>query len=160
TEDVLSEMYETQLDPGDGVKQMVSSEVIVEEENQGEELNEEFDITDDRVFFNNQNRLADDAFDARDHRQDSEFEVFWVEEHPTDGRGVIPIDLLYLALDESVSPWAPFTSPHDFKMGSWFIRHEVTSSMITEGFNYGLLQQADNKPISFTSPYTLQKLVD
>ena len=33
TEDVLSEMYGTQLDSGGGVKQMVSSEAIVEEEN-------------------------------------------------------------------------------------------------------------------------------
>src|SRR5690606_34688615 len=114
----------------------------------------------DRAFFNNQSRLAGEAFDARDHRQDSEFEVFRVEEHPTAGRAVMPVNPTCLPLNESVSPWAPFTSPHDFKMASWFIRHGATSSMITEGFNRGLLQQADNKPISFTSPYTLRKLVD
>ena len=41
----------------------MSSEAIVEEENQGE-LNKEFDVSDDRAFFNNQNRLAGDAFDV------------------------------------------------------------------------------------------------
>src|SRR5690606_38552125 len=44
TEDVLSEMYGTQLDPGGGIKQIVSSEAIVEEENQGE-FNGEFDVS-------------------------------------------------------------------------------------------------------------------
>jgi len=63
TEDVLSEMYGTQLDPGGGIKQMVSSEAIVEEENQ-EELNEEFNVSDNRAFFNNQNCIAGDAFNT------------------------------------------------------------------------------------------------
>ena len=53
TEDVLSKMYEIQLDPGGGVKQMVWSEAIIEKENQGEELNGEFDVSDNNIFFNN-----------------------------------------------------------------------------------------------------------
>jgi hypothetical protein len=53
----------------------------------------------------------------------------------------------------SEDPWAPFSTPHEFKLASWFIRSKVPKSRINEYFSTGLGTSAS---AGFTSMYTLE----
>ena len=55
------------------------------------------------------------------------------------------------------NPWAPFASPHDFKLASWFIQSKVPKSRIDEYFKSGL---DVTHSTSFKSAHTLENLLN
>lgn len=112
------------------------------------------------TFFSSQNITAGEEFSNKSE----EANTYVVcpertEDHPTGGRPVPGLKAT-LPLDDPVSPWAPFISPHDFKTGAWFVRNGATGKMVTDGFNRGILSQTKENSVSFSSPFTLKQLVD
>jgi hypothetical protein len=96
---------------------------------------------------------------AADRFGDNEYDIYHSIPHPTAGKPIYAFDKSRIPLNRH-GPWFPFKNAVDFKTASFLIRHNHTKAAITEGFNRGIYTSQQTDTLSFSSAYTLRKLVE